>query len=78
MIEFLMLGVIAGLMATIATEILLAVLQTQAFNMQASVHWEIWWMGPVIGGVFVAVVGLLSTVKLLTRNTSEMLRSVNL
>ncbi|NQZ06588.1 MAG: FtsX-like permease family protein [Algicola sp.] len=78
MLEFLMIGVIAGVMATIATEILLAVLQTQMFSMDMAIHWDIWWMGPVIGGVFVASIGLLSTMKLLTRNTSEMLRSVNM
>ncbi|MFT4927835.1 MAG: putative ABC transport system permease protein [Phenylobacterium sp.] len=78
MIEFLMLGVIAGVMATIATEGLLALLQSQVFSMQASIHWELWWMGPVIGGIFVSLVGLASTARLLTRNTSQMLRSVNL
>lgn len=78
MIEFLMLGVIAGVMATLATEILLALLQSQVLNMEAGIHWQLWWMGPVIGGVFVSLVGLASTARLLTRNTSEMLRSVNL
>ena len=77
-LEFLMIGVIAGLMATIATEALLAGLQYFAFKMPISIHWDIWWMGPVIGGSFVAVVGLLATAKLLTKNTSQMLRSVNL
>lgn len=78
MIEFLMLGVIAGVMATIATEILLALLQSQVFRMEAGIHWQLWWMGPVIGGVFVALVGLASTAKLLTRNTSQLLRSVGM
>lgn len=77
-LEFLMIGVIAGLMATIATEVLLAILQTQVFRMEMTIHWDIWWMGSVAGGTFVAVVGLLATSKLLTRNTSEMLRTVNM
>lgn len=77
-LEFLMMGVIAGLMATIATEVLLAALQYFAFSMPIRIHWDIWWMGPVIGGCFVATVGLMATAKLLTKNTSQMLRSVNL
>lgn len=77
-LEFLLIGVIAGLMATIATEVLLAVMQTRIFKMTLTVHWDIWWMGPVIGGVFVAAVGLMSTARLLTKNTNEMLRTVNL
>ncbi len=78
MIEFWMLGVIAGVMATIATEVLLALLQSQIFKMDVSIHWQLWWLGPVIGGVFVSLVGLASTARLLTRNTSELLRSVNM
>jgi putative ABC transport system permease protein len=78
MIEFLMLGVIAGVMATLATEGLLALLQSQIFKMDIAIHWQLWWMGPVIGGVFVSLIGLASTAKLLTQNTAQMLRSVNL
>lgn len=77
-LEFLMIGVIAGLMATIATEILLGVLQMRVLKMTPAIHWDIWWMGPTVGGAFVAVVGLAATAKLLTRNTNEMLRTVNL
>ena len=38
--EFIVLGALAGLIATLAMEVSIYVLQTQVFNMPASLHWR--------------------------------------
>ncbi len=75
-LEFLLLGVIAGFMATFAAEATLWVLQSSVFNMEPSIHWSLWWIGPVTGGAFVSIVGLLMTVNLLRTRTADLLRVI--
>lgn len=74
--EFIIIGVVAGLMAAMSNEISLALLQKQVFNMEPSMHWEYWLIAPVVGAGVVGVLGALSCWRLLSLNTSQLLRKI--
>jgi len=74
--EFLILGAISGMIATLAMELSLLILQTQVFNMSAVWHWRFWIVGPIAGAVVVAVLGRLSCARLLKRNTAQLIRKL--
>ena len=74
--EFLVLGGISGLIATIAMDISLLILQTQAFNMDATWHWRLWLVGPLTGAIVVGVLGRLSCSRLIRRNTAQLIRKL--
>jgi len=72
--EFVILGAISGLIATLAMELALWILQTQVFDMQASIHWRFWLIGPVAGAVVVGWMGRLACGRLIKRNTAQLIR----
>lgn len=57
-IEFAALGLFAGLLATVAAEIAVFVLQTRALEMQYSVHPEIWLLGPAAAVLLIGALGV--------------------
>lgn len=74
--EFLVLGGISGLIATIAMDISLLILQTQTFGMDATWHWRLWLIGPLTGAIAVGVMGRLSCTRLIRRNTAQLIRKL--
>ena len=74
LLEFVALGAIAGLMASIAMEIAVYVLQTQVFDMQASFHLTYWLLAIFSGAGFVGMVGLLSCWRLLHLSSVTLIR----
>ncbi|WDE07730.1 FtsX-like permease family protein [Thalassomonas viridans] len=72
--EFVALGAIAGLMASVAMEIAVYFLQTRVFEMSASLHFQYWGLGIVSGGVFVGLVGMLSCWRLLNMSSVTLIR----
>nr|WP_246455044.1 FtsX-like permease family protein [Thalassotalea piscium] len=72
--EFVALGAIAGLMASVAMEIAVYILQTQVFNMTPSFHFNAWLIGIVAGGGFVGVMGMLSCWRLLSLSSVTLIR----
>ncbi|AVJ56400.1 ABC transporter permease [Idiomarina sp. OT37-5b] len=74
--EFLVLGAISGFIATIAMDIALLILQTQAFGMDATWHWRLWLVGPLSGAIIVGVLGRLSCARLIRRNTAQLIRKL--
>ena len=72
--EFLALGFLAGLMASMAMEIGVYILQTQLFDMSPSFHFSYWLLGILAGGVFVALVGFLSCRRLLNLSSVTLIR----
>ncbi len=72
--EFLALGAVAGLMASIAMEIAVFVLQTQVFDMTFSLHLEFWLVGILSGAGFVGVIGMLSCWRLLNLSSVTLIR----
>jgi putative ABC transport system permease protein len=74
--EFIIIGLVAGLMAAIANEFSLYMLQTQVFQMEASLHLEYWVIAPLAGATTVGVLGALGCWRLLSLNTSALLRKM--
>jgi len=65
--EFVILGGIAGFLASAAMEAAVYILQTRVFEMTASFHFKFWLLGISAGGLFVGLMGLLSCWHLLTK-----------
>lgn len=74
LLEFVALGAIAGLMASVAMELTVYLLQNHLFKMQTSFHFEYWLLGIVAGAIFVGVVGLLSCWRLLNMSSVTLIR----
>ncbi|GGD55281.1 ABC transporter permease [Lacimicrobium alkaliphilum] len=72
--EFVIIGIVAGGMAAMANELALYLLQSQVFNMQTTVHWQYWLLAPITGALVVGVLGAISCWRLLSLNTSQLLR----
>jgi len=72
--EFVALGGIAGLMASVAMEIAVYFLQTQVFDMSASLHFSYWLLGIGVGAGFVGLVGLFSCWRLLQLSSVTLIR----
>ena len=74
--EFIIIGLVAGLMAAISNEFSLYMLQTQVFQMDASLHLEYWLIAPNVGALTVGVLGAIGCWRLLSLNTGELLRKM--
>ncbi|RUO79547.1 ABC transporter permease [Pseudidiomarina taiwanensis] len=74
--EFVILGAISGLIATLAMEAALYILQVQVFDMSASIHWRFWLLGPAAGAIVVGVMGRLACAQLIRRNTAQLIRGL--
>jgi len=74
LLEFVALGAIAGLMASVAMELTVYLLQSYLFKMQTSFHFEYWLLGVVAGAGFVGTVGLLSCWRLLNMSSVTLIR----
>jgi len=74
--EFLIIGSVAVLMAAVANEVTLYMLQQQVFQMQSSIHLEYWLLAPVVGAAVVGLLGAVSCRRLLSLNTSHLLRQM--
>ncbi len=74
--EFIIIGLVAGLMAAFANEVSLFFLQSQVFEMEAMLHWEYWVIAPVVGAIVVGALGMVGCWRLLRLNTSHLLRQM--
>lgn len=74
LLEFVALGAIAGLMASVAMELTVYLLQSHLFKMQTSFHFEYWFFGVFAGASFVGIVGLLSCWRLLNLSSVTLIR----
>ena len=74
--EFIIIGVVAGLMAAIANELTLYLLQSQIFQMQSKLHFEYWLLAPLVGAAMVGVLGAAGCWRLLRLNTIHLLRQM--
>ena len=74
--EFLLLGVTAGLVAAIVSDIALLIVQKQMFDLAGKFHPHIWVIGPAVGGLFVACLGYLMIARTMRKNTQGLLRSL--
>ncbi len=74
--EFIIIGLVAGLMAAISNEFSLYMLQTKVFQMEASLHLSYWLIAPAVGAVTVGILGAIGCWRLLSLNTGELLRKM--
>ena len=76
LIEFSVLGLFAGLLATLGAEITVFGLQTQIFELEYTVHPWLWLLGPIIGMVLIGVVGIGATRSLVKTAPVAILREL--
>ncbi|MBW8191010.1 hypothetical protein K0504_08180 [Neiella marina] len=72
--EFLVLGLIAGGVAVIATELLLAGLFVWLFNLSAQAHFSLWLIGPGFAAIIITAVGWQQCRQLLREGALTRLR----
>ena len=75
-IEFLVLGAMAGMLATAGAEVAAWALQRQVFDMNWAPTFTLWWLGPLSGAVFVATLGLWSCRRVVSTPSVVLLREV--
>ncbi|MBU3022500.1 ABC transporter permease [Aestuariibacter sp. A3R04] len=74
--EFIIIGTVAGFMAALANELSLYLLQTEVFQMEASLHPLYWIIAPVAGAAMVGGLGAVGCWRLLSLNTTALLRKM--
>ena len=74
--EFIIIGVVAGIMAALANELTLYLLQSQIFQMESTIHFEYWLLAPLVGAGVVGILGAAGCWRLLRLNTSHLLRQM--
>jgi putative ABC transport system permease protein len=72
--EFTVLGVLAGLLAAIGTELIAYMLYTRAFDLEYSFKWPVWLAAPLAGGVLIGLVGFFSTRRVVNQSPLTVLR----
>ncbi len=75
LIEFAFIGFLAGVIATIGSEISLFYLQTQVFQQDFAPHYWVWFTGPVLGTVIIATLGVTATRKVVNTSPLTVLRT---
>lgn len=72
--EFVLLGTIAGILASVAMEVSVYVLQSRVFEMDHVWHLDYWLLGVAVGALFVGVLGYLSCARLLRMTSVTLIR----
>ena len=75
-IEFCMLGLFAGVLATVGAEITVFALETQVFNLDYALNPVLWLLGPVVGVVLIGCLGTLATRKVVRTSPMNVLRQL--
>ncbi len=75
--EFVILGLLAGLIAAAAAQTVLVLLQLLVFEIKATISWDLWLLGPLAGMVLVALMGAGATLRLLKQNSAQLVRSLS-
>lgn len=76
LIEFSLIGLIAGVVATLGAEASLYYLQEEIFEQEFSFHYWVWVVGPTLGMVIIAGLGVNSTRQVVTISPLNVLRKV--
>ena len=72
--EFALLGLLAGLLAALGTELIAWLLYTRVFNLEYAWHWPVWLAAPAFGMAGIAAAGLWGTRKVLSQPPAVLLR----
>ena len=76
LLEFALLGAMAGGFATILAELMLLLVQQRVFELPFSPHYSLWWMGPTMGIVMVTLLGWWQLRRLLSIPGAQLMRRV--
>lgn len=76
LIEFALIGAIAGVVATFGAEASLYYLQEQVFEQEFNFHYWVWLAGPVLGMLIIAGLGVNSTRQVVSTSPLNVLRKV--
>ena len=74
--EFAVLGLIAGLIASIGAEITLYFVQLKLFDMEPTLHPQLWLIGITAGTVIITVLGLLRSREIILVPPLQSLRQI--
>jgi putative ABC transport system permease protein len=75
-VEFCVLGLFAGVLATIGAEITVYALETEIFQLEYSMNPALWLLGPTVGMVLIGTVGTLATLKVVRTPPTIVLREL--
>jgi len=76
LIEFCALGLFAGILATIGSEITVLMLETEIFELEYAVNSQLWVLGPVVGVILIGAVGILATRRVVETPPASVLREL--
>ncbi len=74
--EFVLIGVLAGVLAAIGTELIVYLLYTRAFDLEYSFKWPVWVVAPAAGGMIIGLAGYLGTRRVVRRSPLTVLREL--
>ena len=75
-VEFVLLGLLSGLLAAATTEAIAWALFTQAFDLTPRFHWEIWLLAPLVGALAVGLSGYAHTRGVVDSSPMKILREL--
>lgn len=75
-LEFALMGALAGLFAAAGAEVSVYMLQSQVFMMAAGLHPNLWLAGPPLGALLLGVLGFLATRRVVTASPMLVLREI--
>lgn len=75
-IEFAVLGLLAGVLAVAGAELSVFLLQTRIFQMPYNSHVELWGIGPALGFFLITAIGYFATRRVVSTAPIEVLRDV--
>ncbi|HEX5792301.1 MAG TPA: FtsX-like permease family protein [Rheinheimera sp.] len=76
LLEFALLGAMAGLFATVLAEAMLLIVQQRVFNLPFTLHYHLWWLGPTLGVVLVTALSWWQLKRLLRIPGALLMRRV--
>ncbi|MFL6651950.1 MAG: FtsX-like permease family protein, partial [Sulfurifustaceae bacterium] len=75
-VEFVTLGVAAGVLAAGGAELIAYVLYTRVFDIVYTPKWPVWILAPLAGGVLIGVAGFVGTRRVVERSPLTVLREI--
>ncbi len=76
LLEFALLGAMAGVFATLLAESMLLIVQQRVFELPFAPHYTLWWLGPTLGVTLVTLLGWWQLRRLLRIPGAQLMRRV--
>lgn len=74
--EFVTLGLLAGVLAAIGTELIAYALYTRAFDLEYTVKWPVWLIAPLAGALLIGLAGYFGTRRVVRQSPMAVLREL--